>query len=73
MSEKAPTVLLPRDIDEDTTSGMNAIQSQGIYDSVTALAIQEAGGQVFGDSIVEDFDDVPEGVNPHPISVAKRN
>ncbi len=42
-------------------------------ETILWIAINAAGGELFHDSIEEDFEPVPEGVNPFPIPVGKTN
>lgn len=57
----------------DMLDEMFEIESRAVAgDFAAQVAISAAGGHMFTHSIIENFEPVPEGVNPIPISVAKR-
>lgn len=58
----------------ETTLEMNSIEGRAVGgDDIAWIAIAAAGGSFFHNSIEDDFDPIPEGVNPYPIPVGKTN
>lgn len=58
----------------EMSDGMLEIERRAVAGDMAAwVAISAAGGHIFaGNNVMENFEPVPEGVNPIPISVAKR-
>ncbi len=53
---------------------MDRLQERAAHgDDFAWIAIEAAGGSLFHNSNIDDFDPVPEGVNPYPVPVGKTN